>query len=179
MADPRMTVAQPSFDLSALRARMPALRGRLLANQPLAEFTWFRVGGLARVYCIPEDEDDLAYALAHLSADIPVTVIGLGSNLIVARRRGGRGDPPRPWLQRRDGGGGASPARGHRCAGREGRARRAEARYPQYIVQMLEDNYSPRTDTVGGFNLGFNFTYFQRKNVVNYGIEVLGYQTSF
>lgn len=51
--------------------------------------------------------------------------------------------------------------------------------YSQYIVQMLEDNYSPRTDTVGGFNLGFNFTYFQRKNVVNYGIEVLGFKTIF
>lgn len=51
--------------------------------------------------------------------------------------------------------------------------------YSQYVIQMLEDNYSPRTDTVNGFNLGLNFTYFQRKNVVNYGIEVLGYKTVF
>jgi UDP-N-acetylmuramate dehydrogenase len=63
--------------------RMPQLRGRLLPNQSLAELTWFRVGGPAQVLFMPEDEGDLAYFLEHLSADIPVTVIGLGSNLIV------------------------------------------------------------------------------------------------
>jgi UDP-N-acetylmuramate dehydrogenase len=66
-----------------LRAKLPALRGRLLANQPLAELTWFRVGGPAQVLFMPEDERDLAYLLAGLPADIPVTAIGLGSNLIV------------------------------------------------------------------------------------------------
>jgi UDP-N-acetylmuramate dehydrogenase len=67
----------------ALKARMPELRGRLLPNQPLAELTWFRVGGPAQVLFMPEDEADLAYFLEHLAADLPVTVIGLGSNLIV------------------------------------------------------------------------------------------------
>jgi UDP-N-acetylmuramate dehydrogenase len=66
-----------------LKAKMPALRGRLLANQSLAELTWFRVGGPAQVLFMPEDEQDLSYALANLPADIAVTVIGLGSNLIV------------------------------------------------------------------------------------------------
>src|SRR5215210_1262466 len=66
-----------------LKARMPQLRGRLLANQSLAELTWFRVGGPAQVLFMPEDEEDLAYLFAHLPADIPATVIGLGSNLIV------------------------------------------------------------------------------------------------
>src|SRR5260370_18850327 len=66
-----------------LRARMPALRGRLIAHQPLAELTWFRVGGPAQVLFMPEDEQDLSYFLTHLPPDIPVTVIGLGSNLIV------------------------------------------------------------------------------------------------
>jgi UDP-N-acetylmuramate dehydrogenase len=66
-----------------LKARMPELRGRLLANQPLADLTWFRVGGPAQVLFMPESEDDLASFLAHLPADVPVTVIGLGSNLIV------------------------------------------------------------------------------------------------
>jgi UDP-N-acetylmuramate dehydrogenase len=66
-----------------LRGRLPELRGRLLANQSLAEFTWFRVGGPAQVYYMPEDEDDLAYALRNLPAEIPVTVVGGGSNLIV------------------------------------------------------------------------------------------------
>ena len=44
-----------------LRARMPELRGRLIANQPLAELTWFRVGGPAQVLFSPQDEADLAY----------------------------------------------------------------------------------------------------------------------
>jgi UDP-N-acetylmuramate dehydrogenase len=62
---------------------MPSLRGRLLANQALADLTWFRVGGPAQVLFMPEDENDLAYFLAHLPAEIAVTVVGLGSNLIV------------------------------------------------------------------------------------------------
>ncbi len=66
-----------------LKARLPQLRGRLLANQPLGEFTWFRVGGPAQAFFMPEDENDLAYALRNLSADVPVYVIGAGSNLIV------------------------------------------------------------------------------------------------
>jgi UDP-N-acetylmuramate dehydrogenase len=66
-----------------LRTKLPALRGRLIANQPLAELTWFRVGGPAQALFMPEDEQDLAHFLAHLPAEIPVTVIGLGSNLIV------------------------------------------------------------------------------------------------
>jgi UDP-N-acetylmuramate dehydrogenase len=71
-------------DITAdLKARMPELRGRLLANQPLAELTWFRVGGPAQVLFMPEDESDLAYCLKNLPTDIPVMVIGLGSNLIV------------------------------------------------------------------------------------------------
>jgi UDP-N-acetylmuramate dehydrogenase len=69
--------------VAELKAKMPALRGRLLANQALAELTWFRVGGPAQVLFMPEDEQDLAYALANLPTDIAVTIIGLGSNLIV------------------------------------------------------------------------------------------------
>jgi UDP-N-acetylmuramate dehydrogenase len=66
-----------------LKARTPELRGRLLANQPLGEFTWFRVGGPAQVFFMPEDENDLAYFLRNLSTETPITVIGAGSNLIV------------------------------------------------------------------------------------------------
>jgi UDP-N-acetylmuramate dehydrogenase len=66
-----------------LRGKMPKLRGRLLANQSLAELTWFRVGGSAQVLFMPEDENDLAYFLARLPQEVSVTVIGLGSNLIV------------------------------------------------------------------------------------------------
>jgi UDP-N-acetylmuramate dehydrogenase len=64
-------------------AKMPQLRGRLLENQSLAELTWFRVGGPAEILFMPEDEADLAYFLAQLPDTVPVTVIGLGSNLIV------------------------------------------------------------------------------------------------
>jgi len=66
-----------------LKAAMPRLRGRLLANQSLAELTWFRVGGPAQVLFTPADEDDLGYFLAHLPGELPVYVVGVGSNLIV------------------------------------------------------------------------------------------------
>src|SRR5438552_10981977 len=62
---------------------MPKLRGRLLANLSLAELTWFRVGGPAQMLFTPADEDDLAYFLAHLPGELPVYVVGVGSNLIV------------------------------------------------------------------------------------------------
>jgi UDP-N-acetylmuramate dehydrogenase len=66
-----------------LKAAMPELRGRLLANQSLAELTWFRVGGPAQVLFTPADADDLGYFLAHLPGEIAVYVVGVGSNLIV------------------------------------------------------------------------------------------------
>ncbi len=66
-----------------LKAAMPDLRGRLLANESLAPLTWFRVGGPAQVLFTPADEDDLAYFLKHLPDDISIHVVGVGSNLIV------------------------------------------------------------------------------------------------
>ena len=66
-----------------LKAAIPQLRGRLLANQPLAELTWFRVGGPAQVLFTPADQDDLAYFLKNLPDQVPVYVVGVGSNLIV------------------------------------------------------------------------------------------------
>src|SRR5215472_12887232 len=62
---------------------MPELRGRLLANESLAPLTWFRVGGPAQVLFTPSDEDDLAYFLKNLPQELPVYVVGVGSNLIV------------------------------------------------------------------------------------------------
>src|SRR5712691_3696028 len=71
-------------DITAeLKASMPQLRGRLLANQALRDLTWFRVGGPAQILFMPEDEADLAYLLERLSSDVPVSAVGLGSNLIV------------------------------------------------------------------------------------------------
>ena len=66
-----------------LKAKLPTVRGRLLANEMLAPLTWFRVGGPAQVLFMPEDEADLAAFLKALPTEIPVTVVGLGSNLIV------------------------------------------------------------------------------------------------
>jgi UDP-N-acetylmuramate dehydrogenase len=74
----------PKSNLAIEMAKaMPDLRGRLLADQPLAPFSWFRVGGLAEVLFTPADEADLAYFMACCPAGVEVGVIGLGSNLIV------------------------------------------------------------------------------------------------
>ncbi|HQS46659.1 MAG TPA: FAD-binding protein, partial [Xanthobacteraceae bacterium] len=79
-----MSATSPFPDLvPELTARLPDLRGRLSANAALADLTWFRVGGPAQVLFVPADEADLAYARAHLPPEVPVTIIGLGSNLIV------------------------------------------------------------------------------------------------
>lgn len=75
-----MAFADITPDLQAL---MPDLRGRLIANQDMAALTWFRVGGPAQVLFTPADEDDLAYFLTRLPGDIPLAVVGVGSNLIV------------------------------------------------------------------------------------------------
>lgn len=66
-----------------LKALMPELRGRLLANEPLAPLTWLRVGGPAQVLFTPADVEDLAYFLARLPADIPLMPLGLASNMII------------------------------------------------------------------------------------------------
>ena len=67
-------------DIAAL---LPAFRGYAQIDAPLAALTWFRVGGPADVLASPADADDLAYLLAALPEEIPVTVVGVGSNLIV------------------------------------------------------------------------------------------------
>ncbi|HEX4196364.1 MAG TPA: UDP-N-acetylmuramate dehydrogenase [Caulobacteraceae bacterium] len=65
------------------RDRLPAARGRLLFDEPLAPFTWLRVGGPADVVFLPQDEADLADFLHGLDPGVPVTAIGVGSNLLV------------------------------------------------------------------------------------------------
>lgn len=63
--------------------RLPRPRGRLAADAPLGPQTWFRAGGNAEVLFRPIDVDDLAAFLRDLPSDIPVTVLGVGSNVIV------------------------------------------------------------------------------------------------
>jgi UDP-N-acetylmuramate dehydrogenase len=71
------------LDGEKLLARLPKPRGRIEANAPLADLTWFRVGGPAEVLFTPADEDDLALMLKATPAEVPVYVIGVGSNLLV------------------------------------------------------------------------------------------------
>src|SRR5258707_9239466 len=66
-----------------LIGRLRRIRGRLTADAPIGPLTWFRVGGPAEVLFRPADEADLAEFLGALPADIPVTVIGVASNLLV------------------------------------------------------------------------------------------------
>jgi len=67
----------------SLLESLPAVRGRLSANVALAKVTWFGVGGPAEVLFKPADTDDLAQFLKAKPADVPVTVIGVGSNVLV------------------------------------------------------------------------------------------------
>lgn len=71
------------LDGEKLLQRLPKARGRLEANFPLADLTWFRVGGPAEVLFTPADEADLAAFLKGTPEDVPVYVIGVGSNLLV------------------------------------------------------------------------------------------------
>jgi UDP-N-acetylmuramate dehydrogenase len=71
------------MDGEALKARLPDVRGRLESNYPLADLTWFRVGGPAEVLFTPADEADLATFMAGLPNDVPYYVVGVGSNLLV------------------------------------------------------------------------------------------------
>ncbi len=66
-----------------LSALAPNLRGKLARDVRLAPYTWFRVGGPAQVLFSPADEEDLGYFLSRLPREIPATVVGVGSNLIV------------------------------------------------------------------------------------------------
>ncbi|WP_374441615.1 UDP-N-acetylmuramate dehydrogenase [Stella sp.] len=68
---------------ATLIERLPPVRGRLGTAVPLAPVTWFRVGGPAEVLFRPADADDLASFLAACPADVPVTPIGVASNLLV------------------------------------------------------------------------------------------------
>lgn len=67
----------------AWKDALPTVRGKLLRDEPLGPYTWFRVGGNADVLFIPADADDLADFLKALDPAVPVQVLGVGSNVIV------------------------------------------------------------------------------------------------
>jgi UDP-N-acetylmuramate dehydrogenase len=62
---------------------MPAVRGKLTPDAPLAPLVWFKSGGRAEWLFEPADEDGLISFMRELDADVPVMALGLGSNLIV------------------------------------------------------------------------------------------------
>jgi UDP-N-acetylmuramate dehydrogenase len=68
------------------RDHLPQVRGRLLFDEPLAPFTWLRVGGPAEVLFLPADPEDLSAFLAGLAPEVPLCVVGVGSNVIVRDR---------------------------------------------------------------------------------------------
>lgn len=68
---------------ASLLERLPQVRGRYGENVPLAPITWFRVGGPAEVMFRPADADDLAAFMAAKPTDVAITVVGVGSNLLV------------------------------------------------------------------------------------------------
>ena len=66
-----------------LMERLPPVRGRLRSCVPLAQVTWFRVGGPAEVMFRPDDVNDLVDFTANKPSDVAVTAMGVGSNLLV------------------------------------------------------------------------------------------------
>ena len=69
--------------LDRLGDRFADIKGRISANASMAKITWFRVGGPAELLFQPADEDDLAAFMKLLPNDVPVTIVGIGSNLLV------------------------------------------------------------------------------------------------
>ncbi|MBX3576828.1 MAG: UDP-N-acetylmuramate dehydrogenase [Rhizobiaceae bacterium] len=73
--------------IERLGDRLSGLRGRITPNMEMDKVTWFRAGGVAEAMFQPADEDDLAAFLKAVPADVPITTVGVGSNLLV--REGG------------------------------------------------------------------------------------------
>jgi UDP-N-acetylmuramate dehydrogenase len=69
--------------LADLGSAMNDVRGRLTPDAPMDRVTWFRAGGLAELMFQPHDVDDLKTFLKALPAETPLTVVGVGSNLLV------------------------------------------------------------------------------------------------
>ncbi|MBT5664547.1 MAG: FAD-binding protein, partial [Rhodospirillaceae bacterium] len=63
--------------------RLPRVNGEYIENFNLGRQTWFKVGGPAEIAYTPADLTDLRYFLAETPRDIPITVMGVGSNLLV------------------------------------------------------------------------------------------------
>lgn len=69
--------------LSSLGEGISAVRGRLTPDAPMDRVTWFRAGGLAELMFHPHDEEDLITFLKLVPENVPLMVVGVGSNLLV------------------------------------------------------------------------------------------------
>ena len=69
--------------LKKLETNLEGVRGRLTPDALMSKLTWFQVGGPADILFQPADEEDLAFFLSRLPQEIPVMVVGVGSNLLV------------------------------------------------------------------------------------------------
>lgn len=69
--------------IERLGDRLKGLRGKLVANAGMDKITWFRTGGAAEALFQPQDEEDLAEFLRVVPEEIPITLVGIGSNLLV------------------------------------------------------------------------------------------------
>jgi UDP-N-acetylmuramate dehydrogenase len=69
--------------IDKLGDKLSGLRGRITPNAEMDKITWFRAGGLAEALFQPADEEDLAAFLRAVPEEIPVMVVGVGSNLLV------------------------------------------------------------------------------------------------
>ena len=73
----------PNHLIDRLRDRLAGFRGALQSDQPLAPIVWFRAGGPAEILAMPADAEDLAFLMRAVPEEVPVTVFGLGSNMLV------------------------------------------------------------------------------------------------
>lgn len=80
-----ITLAPPPHrkPMTHLIERLPTVRGEYRADASTAQLTWFRVGGPAEVLYRPADEDDLIDFMTGRPGDVPVTVLGVGSNVLI------------------------------------------------------------------------------------------------
>lgn len=82
--DPKLQLLHDDdYEAEGIMLRLPPARGKIVPNAPLADQTWFNVGGPAEALFRPVDADDLAHFLAHCPQDIPITVLGLASNVLI------------------------------------------------------------------------------------------------
>jgi UDP-N-acetylmuramate dehydrogenase len=69
--------------MASLHPPLPAVRGTYAERASLKDLVWFRAGGPAEILFRPADIDDLCAFIAAKPADVPVTMIGVGSNLLI------------------------------------------------------------------------------------------------